>query len=87
MFLKVRRGEIETETEPGETVLDALLRAGANPPYSCRIGACLTCASRAVSGTPPDGAQEGLSEAERQRGGFLACIAVPEDDLEIESLY
>ncbi|MFG0318886.1 MAG: 2Fe-2S iron-sulfur cluster-binding protein [Planctomycetota bacterium JB042] len=77
----IRRDDTEVELEPGETVLDGLLRAGAHPLYSCRVGACLTCLSRAVEGTPPADAQEPLSDAERGRGLFLACIAVPDGDL------
>ena len=85
--VRVRAGDVVVEVEPGETVLNALLRGGVNWPYSCSVGACLTCASRAVEGTPPAASQESMSEAERARGGFLACAAVPDEDLVVEELY
>lgn len=75
------------ELRPGETLLDGLLRNGIHAAYSCRIGACLTCMSRAVVGRPPAAAQEGLTADERARGLFLACCCVPEEDLVVEPGY
>lgn len=70
-------------TEAGETVLEALERGGVAPPASCRAGACMSCLVRAVEGTPPARAQLGLLPVERERGFFLACQAVPTEDLEL----
>ena len=36
------------DLSPGETVLDALLRAGIEAPSSCRAGNCQSCLHRAV---------------------------------------
>jgi len=83
---RIRRGELEVELLRNETVLDALLRAGANPLYSCRVGACLTCLSRATAGRPPAESQEPLGKEERRRGHFLPCVAVPTENLTIEPL-
>lgn len=59
---------------PGETVLEALERAGIDAPSSCRSGNCQTCMHRAVEGTPPPDSQIGLTEAQKALGFFLPCI-------------
>jgi CDP-4-dehydro-6-deoxyglucose reductase len=70
--------------EEGETVLDALLRAGVEHPWSCRSGACQSCLVKAVRGTVPAAAQQGLSATLRATGHFLACVAPAASDLELE---
>ncbi|MEK8095548.1 FAD-binding oxidoreductase [Methylocystis sp. IM3] len=68
---------------PGETVLEALLRAGIEAKSSCRAGTCQTCMHRAVSGTPPEASQRGLTEAQKAMGFFLPCVCKPETPLAI----
>lgn len=68
---------------PGETVLDALLRAGIDAPHSCRAGNCLTCLMRAVEGAPPCESQAGLTDAQRALGYFLPCLCRPASPLTI----
>jgi CDP-4-dehydro-6-deoxyglucose reductase, E3 len=69
------------DIEPGEDVLSALLRAEIDAPHSCRAGACQSCLHRAVDGEPPPAAQEGLSDAQKALGYFLACLCRPEGTL------
>ncbi|MCB9606774.1 MAG: 2Fe-2S iron-sulfur cluster binding domain-containing protein [Polyangiaceae bacterium] len=76
------RGE-RVELEAGESVLDALLRAGFEVPSSCRSGACQACVLRAEKGAPGAEAQVGLRPAQRERGCFMSCMARPSEDLEI----
>ena len=68
---------------PGEDVLSALLRAEIDAPHSCRAGVCQTCLHRAVDGRPPLAAQQGLSDAQKALGYFLACVCVPDTPLAI----
>lgn len=68
---------------PGETVLDALLRAGIEAPSSCRAGQCQTCLHRAIEGAPPPASQQGLSEAQKALGYFLPCVCHPTGTLKI----
>lgn len=72
----------ELPLEVGETVLDALERAGEKVASSCRVGACQSCLVRARDGALPAGAQKGLRPALVEQGYFLACQARPDDDLE-----
>lgn len=73
------------DCRPGETVLDALLRQGQNPPFSCRNGSCLVCLRRCSEGQPPEAAQRALRPSLRRAGYFLPCKCVPTGDMEIEA--
>lgn len=70
-------------TEPGETVLTALLRQGEALPHSCRSGVCRSCLVRATQGTPPAHSQKALKDTLRAQGYFLSCIAPAESDLTV----
>lgn len=63
-----------------ETVLDALLRAGIDPPYSCRSGACATCMCTLVAGKVSHRRNDVLDKSDLAQGWCLACQAVPDAD-------
>ncbi|MDA1132508.1 MAG: FAD-binding oxidoreductase [Proteobacteria bacterium] len=67
----------------GQTVLDALLSAGNDVPYSCKNGICLSCMMRGVEGRLPAAAQNGIKETLRAQNYFLPCVAVTESDLAV----
>ncbi|MCA9492308.1 MAG: 2Fe-2S iron-sulfur cluster binding domain-containing protein [Myxococcales bacterium] len=69
------------EVADGETVLECLERVGCAPPSSCRAGTCQSCLMKATSGSPPPAAQQGLKDAWREQGLFLACACRPTADL------
>jgi ferredoxin-NADP reductase/ferredoxin len=71
------------DVAPGETVLEALLRAGVNAPHSCRAGNCQSCMHRAIDGAPPPESQSGLTDAQKVMGYFLPCICRPTTPLTI----
>ena len=49
--LKTPEGETETfECDEDTYILDALEEAGIDHPYSCRAGACSSCAMKIVEG-------------------------------------
>lgn len=68
------RGET-VPAEPGETILDAMIQAGAAVSYSCQSGNCGTCKCEFVSGDifELDYSEHALAAAERARGIILAC--------------
>ncbi|QKV96254.1 2Fe-2S iron-sulfur cluster binding domain-containing protein [Streptomyces sp. NA02950] len=73
-----------TTMEPADrTVLDALLRARPELPYSCRDGLCGSCRARVTAGRVTLGRQYALGADELAAGYTLACRARPESD-EIE---
>jgi vanillate O-demethylase ferredoxin subunit len=51
----------------GKTILDALLDAGEDAPYSCMEGVCGSCETKVISGTP-DHRDMILTESERKAG-------------------
>lgn len=72
------------EMEPGESVLDALLRAGTEFPNSCRAGLCQSCLIQVVDGPAPASAQTGLTEQQKALGYALSCLCRPEADLSLQ---
>ncbi len=66
-----------------ETVLQTLRRHDVAVSYSCTSGICHTCLLRSRRGLIPETAQRGLKDTLRQRGYFLACLCVPQCDMEL----
>jgi ferredoxin-NADP reductase/ferredoxin len=71
------------DCEASETVLDALLRHGADVSYSCRKGICLSCVLKLRDGSVPAEAQNGLKDTLLDQGYFLPCQCVIDRDCEI----
>ncbi|MFC7528509.1 2Fe-2S iron-sulfur cluster-binding protein [Actinoplanes sp. GCM10030250] len=65
---------------PGMRLLDVIIEAGLNPPYSCRQGQCGACAVRMLSGDVDLVNNEVLEEEDFAEGYILACQAVPLTD-------
>ncbi|MFI5495227.1 2Fe-2S iron-sulfur cluster-binding protein [Actinoplanes sp. NPDC051859] len=60
----------------GTRLLDLLIEAGLNPPFSCRQGNCGTCATRLTAGKVEMLHNEVLEEEDFAEGYILACQAV-----------
>ncbi len=58
-----------------KTVLQTLLDAGHDPPYSCRSGICGSCRARIVRGEVQMRSAAALSNRDLKRGLVLACQA------------
>ena len=71
---------------PGETLLEAGLRAGLDLPYECRNGACGLCLCTVQHGNVDHGPYQrgALTEAMRGQGQTLMCCATPRSDLAID---
>ncbi len=50
--VKLARSGRILDIGPGETVLDALLNAGVEVPYSCKEGICASCETQVLAGIP-----------------------------------
>ena len=65
----------DVNVEEDETILEALLKAGESPPYSCMEGTCMACQCKVVEGVVEMPKDSFLSEEEIKEKNILSCQA------------
>ena len=71
--------------DENQNILDALLKAGIEAPYSCREGVCSTCLAKLISGRVKMKNHISLTDTDISENKVLTCQAIPlTNDIEID---
>ena len=78
--LELRRSGKQIQVDVHQSILDAMLEAGIDAPFSCRTGNCRSCAVKVLDGQP-DHRDSALSVVERENDRLMCpCVSRAKTD-------
>ena len=82
MLIKIELyGDVQIiDVDDDETILQAAIRNGLDPPFNCQLGVCATCKARLISGKIMMEERDSLTDEDIENGLILTCQAHPLTD-------
>ena len=77
----------QEQVNSDEYILKEFEKKGFKLSFSCRNGCCTSCAVKIKSGTLQQPEAMGVSQALKDKGYALLCVAKATSDLEVETTY
>lgn len=78
--VELQGDDFNVEVSESESILQAGLEAGIDPPFACQMGICTTCRAKILEGKVEMDETEGLTQEELDQNYILTCQAHPKSN-------
>jgi len=78
--VELQGDNFNVEVSESETILQAGLEAGIDPPFACQMGICTTCRAKMLEGAVHMDETEGLTQDELDQNYILTCQSHPKSN-------
>lgn len=78
-------GTAELDVPDGATILETALEQGLDLKHDCKMGVCMTCPGKVISGEVDQSAGM-LDDGAREKGYALLCVSQPLSDCKVATI-